>query len=84
MTMRLKLTSLVLLLLAIFTGVPGETAETPRRFLFVAITTAAKSASVSSEGKIEWEFPDHANFKTINQVQMLDISGDVTKGEILR
>jgi hypothetical protein len=27
---------------------------------------------------------DNAHFQTINQVQVLDVPGDVTKGEILR
>jgi hypothetical protein len=34
--------------------------------------------------KVVWEFADHAHFKTINQVQSLEVPGDVTKGEILR
>jgi hypothetical protein len=34
--------------------------------------------------KVVWEFADHAHFKTINQIQSLDVPGDVTKGEILR
>ena len=33
---------------------------------------------------VVWSFADHANFKTINQIQLMDIPGDVTKGEILR
>jgi hypothetical protein len=39
---------------------------------------------VTPDKKVVWEFADHAHFKTINQVQDLDVSGDVTKGEILR
>jgi hypothetical protein len=39
---------------------------------------------VTRDKKVVWEFADHAHFKTINQVQSLDIPGDVTKGEILR
>jgi hypothetical protein len=27
---------------------------------------------------------DHAQFKTINQIMLLDVPGDVTKGEIHR
>jgi hypothetical protein len=34
--------------------------------------------------KIVWEFADHTHFKTINQIQLLDVPGDVTKSEILR
>lgn len=39
---------------------------------------------VTREKKVVWSFADHAHFKSINQVQMLDIPGDVTKGEITR
>ena len=39
---------------------------------------------VTREKKIVWQFDDREHFKTINQVQMLDVPGDVTKGEILR
>jgi hypothetical protein len=39
---------------------------------------------VTPEKKVVWEFADHAHFKTINQIQSLDVPGDVTKGEILR
>lgn len=31
-----------------------------------------------------WEFADHARFKTINQIQLLEAPGDATKGEIRR
>jgi hypothetical protein len=34
--------------------------------------------------KIVWEFADHTHFKTINQIQLLDVPGDAAKGEILR
>jgi hypothetical protein len=39
---------------------------------------------ITRDKKIVWQFADHANFKTINQIQLLDVPGDVTKGEILR
>jgi hypothetical protein len=39
---------------------------------------------VTPDKKVVWEFADHAHFKTINQIQDLDVPGDVTKGEILR
>jgi len=39
---------------------------------------------VTRDKKVVWEFADHAHFKTINQVQSLDVPGDVTKGEVLR
>ncbi len=39
---------------------------------------------VTRDKKVVWQFDDHAHFKTINQIQILDVPGDVTKGEILR
>jgi len=39
---------------------------------------------LTRDKKVVWEFTDHVNFKTINQIQLLDVPGDVTKGEILR
>jgi hypothetical protein len=39
---------------------------------------------ITRDKKVVWAFADHVNFKTINQIQLLDIPGDVTKGEILR
>ena len=39
---------------------------------------------VTRDKKVVWQFDDHAHFKTINQIQLLDISGDVTRGEIHR
>jgi hypothetical protein len=39
---------------------------------------------ITREKKIVWEFADHVHFKVVNQVQLLDILGDVTAGEILR
>lgn len=39
---------------------------------------------ITSDKKIVWQFADHEHFKTINQLQLLDVPGDVTKGEILR
>jgi hypothetical protein len=39
---------------------------------------------VTRDKKVVWDFSDHAHFKTINQIQALDVPGDVTKGEILR
>lgn len=35
-------------------------------------------------GKVVWEFADHEHFKTVNQIQVFDVPGDATKGEILR
>lgn len=34
--------------------------------------------------KVVWEFADHHHFTTINQIQVLDIPGDVRRGEIIR
>jgi hypothetical protein len=39
---------------------------------------------VTRDKKVVWQFDDHAHFKTINQIQVLDVKGDVAKGEILR
>jgi hypothetical protein len=39
---------------------------------------------ITRDKKILWEFADHQHFKSINQIQLLDVKGDVTKGEILR
>jgi hypothetical protein len=39
---------------------------------------------ITRDKKVVWEFTDHAHFKTVNQIQLLDVPGDVTKGEILR
>jgi hypothetical protein len=39
---------------------------------------------ITREKKIVWQFADHLHFKVINQVQLLDVPGDATQGEILR
>ena len=39
---------------------------------------------ITRDKKIVWEFADHKQFKVVNQIQLLDVPGDVTKGEILR
>jgi hypothetical protein len=39
---------------------------------------------ITPDKKIVWQFADHTHFKTINQVQLVDVSGDVSKGEIFR
>ena len=44
----------------------------------------AQVLEVTRDKKVVWHFDDHAHFKTINQLQLLDVPGDVTKGEILR
>lgn len=39
---------------------------------------------LTPDKKIVWEFADQTHFKTINQIQLLDVAGDVTRGEIFR
>jgi hypothetical protein len=39
---------------------------------------------VTRDKKVVWQFDDHARFKTINQIQVLDVPGDASAGEILR
>ena len=39
---------------------------------------------LTRDKKVVWSFEDHVQFKTVNQIQLLDVPGDVTKGEILR
>lgn len=44
----------------------------------------AQVVEVTRDKKVVWQFADHAQFKSINQIQLLDVPGDVRKGEILR
>lgn len=39
---------------------------------------------ITRDKKLVWQFRDDANFKTVNQIMLLDVPGDVTKGEIIR
>ena len=39
---------------------------------------------ITRDKKVVWQFADHAHFKSINQIMVLDVPGDVTKGEIQR
>lgn len=39
---------------------------------------------LTPDKKVVWEVTDQKNFKVINQIQLLDVPGDVSKGEILR
>lgn len=39
---------------------------------------------VTPDKKVVWESADHVKFKDINQIQVLDVLGDVTQGQILR
>ncbi|HEY3320362.1 MAG TPA: hypothetical protein VGP72_07845 [Planctomycetota bacterium] len=43
----------------------------------------AHVCEVTPDKKVLWTFFDHKNFKTISSIQLLDVPGDVTKGEIL-
>jgi hypothetical protein len=38
---------------------------------------------VTRDKKVVWTFADHKTMKTISSVQLLDVPGDVTKGEIV-
>ncbi len=38
---------------------------------------------VTRDKKVVWTFADHKTFKTIASIQLLDVPGDATKGEIL-
>ncbi len=38
---------------------------------------------VTRDKRVVWTFADHATMKTISSVQLLDVAGDVTRGEIL-
>ena len=38
---------------------------------------------VTPEGKVVWTFADHQAMQTISNIQLLDVPGDVTKGEII-
>jgi hypothetical protein len=39
---------------------------------------------VTPDKKVVWQFEDKEHFKTINQIQILDVPGDVAQGDILR
>jgi hypothetical protein len=39
---------------------------------------------VTPDKRVVWQFADHEHFKTINQIQLLDVPGDPAKDEILR
>ena len=44
----------------------------------------AQVLEVTHDKKVVWQFNDHTHFKTINQIQVLDVAGDATKGQIFR
>jgi outer membrane protein assembly factor BamB len=44
--------------------------------------TAPHLVEVTPENKVVWTYADHKNMKTISSIQLLDVSGDVIKGEI--
>src|SRR4051812_33962307 len=39
---------------------------------------------VTRDKRVVWEFTDHARFKTVNQIHLLDAPSDGKKGELLR
>jgi hypothetical protein len=39
---------------------------------------------VTADKKVVWTFADHVTMRTISNIQLLDVPGDVTKGEVLR
>lgn len=45
--------------------------------------TAPHLLEITPDKKVVWSFADHQTMKTISSVQLLDVPGDVTKGEIL-
>ncbi len=45
--------------------------------------TAPHVIEVTPQKKVVWTFSDHKTMKTIATIQLLDVPGDVTKGEIL-
>jgi hypothetical protein len=44
--------------------------------------TAPHLIEVSPDKQVKWTFADHQSMKTISSLQLLDVPGDVTKGEI--
>jgi hypothetical protein len=44
--------------------------------------TAPHLIEVTRDKKVVWTFADHQTMKTISSVQLLDVPGDATKGEI--
>jgi hypothetical protein len=45
--------------------------------------TAPQLIEVTRDKKVVWTFADHKTMKTVASVQLLDVPGDATKGEIL-
>ena len=39
---------------------------------------------ITRDKKVVWQFADHKQFKVVNQIQLLDVPGDVTRGEVRR
>lgn len=44
--------------------------------------TAPHLIEITRDKQVKWTFADHQAFKTISSVQLLDVPGDTTKGEI--
>jgi len=38
---------------------------------------------VTPDKKVVWTFADHKSMRTVSSIQLLDLSGDATKNEIL-
>lgn len=47
------------------------------------IGTAPHIIEITRQKKVVWTFSDHKTMKTIATIQLLDVPGDVTRGEIL-
>jgi hypothetical protein len=39
---------------------------------------------VTRDKRVVWEFTDHARFKTVNQIYLLDMPGEVKQSGVLR
>jgi hypothetical protein len=37
---------------------------------------------VTRDKRVVWTFSDHQTMKTVSSIQLLDVPGDVTKGEV--
>jgi hypothetical protein len=48
------------------------------------LATTAQFFEIDGQKKIVRQFTDHSQFTSINKVQLLDVSGDPAKGEVLR
>jgi hypothetical protein len=44
--------------------------------------TVPHVVEITPDKKVVWTFADHTTMRTISSIQLLDVPGDVTKGEI--